>query len=107
MKTENDEPTSTKLPRPRTGEGWGEGTPSRQLQSITARARALRQASTDAERLLWSRLRNRQLAGLKFRRQRPIGPFYLDFYAEVPRLAVEVDGGQHYTLDGQARDAAR
>jgi very-short-patch-repair endonuclease len=58
---------------------------------------------TDAERKLWSQLRDRQLVGAKFRRQHPIGPYVLDFYCEESRLAVEVDGSQH-TPDG---DAAR
>jgi len=59
------------------------------------RARSLRRMSTDAERSLWSVLRNRRLAGLKFRRQHPIGPYIADFYCEQKRLVVEVDGGQH------------
>jgi very-short-patch-repair endonuclease len=43
------------------------------------RAKSLRKTSTDAENLLWYRLRNRQLLDLKFRRQRPIGPYFADF----------------------------
>jgi very-short-patch-repair endonuclease len=50
---------------------------------------------TDAEKLLWARLRNRQLAGYKFRRQHPIGPFIVDFVCLEKKLLVEVDGGQH------------
>ncbi len=59
------------------------------------RARELRQRSTDAERRLWRYLRNRQLAGVKFRRQVPIGPYIVDFLAAEPGLVVEIDGGQH------------
>ncbi|MCY1310873.1 hypothetical protein D9M70_611130 [compost metagenome] len=58
--------------------------------------RALRRSSADAERHLWRRLRARQLGGLKFRRQHPEGDYVLDFYCQEKRLAVELDGGQHF-----------
>ena len=57
--------------------------------------RNLRQNATDAERRLWSHLRNRQLDGHKFRRQVPLGPYIADFACLSERLIVEVDGGQH------------
>jgi very-short-patch-repair endonuclease len=50
---------------------------------------------TDAERRLWSVLRDRRLGGYKFRRQHPFGPFVLDFACVAHHLVVEVDGGQH------------
>ena len=50
---------------------------------------------TDAERRLWSLLRGRRLAGYKFRRQLPVGPFILDFACYEHKLAIEADGGQH------------
>jgi very-short-patch-repair endonuclease len=50
---------------------------------------------TDAERKLWTRLRNRGAAGAKFRRQVPMGSFFADFACVERRLIVEVDGGQH------------
>lgn len=50
---------------------------------------------TDAERALWSRLRSRQLAGVRFNRQYPIGPFICDFVARSKGLVIELDGGQH------------
>ncbi len=50
---------------------------------------------TDTERRLWRRLRMRDLAGYKFRRQRPIGPYVVDFVCLTRGLIVEVDGGQH------------
>ena len=59
------------------------------------RAKELRTAATDAERKLWSLLRNRGLNGHKFRRQHPIGPFVADFACVESRLIVEADGGQH------------
>jgi len=58
--------------------------------------RTLRRNQTDAEKKLWRLLRNRQLAGVKFRRQFPIGRYILDFYAPKYGLGVEADGGQHY-----------
>jgi very-short-patch-repair endonuclease len=59
------------------------------------RARHLRKNQTDVEKKLWSRLRARQLAGVKFRRQYPIGHFIVDFCCFEQRLVVELDGGQH------------
>ena len=70
-------------------------------------ARGLRQSSTDAEQLLWRMLRNRRLGGHKFRRQHPVPPYYLDFYCEATKLAIELDGGQHNTDDGRAHDEIR
>ena len=58
-------------------------------------ARGLRGRSTDAEQLLWRRLRNRQLLDCKFRRQQPIGPYIGDFVCLERRLVIELDGGQH------------
>ncbi len=58
-------------------------------------ARKLRIQQTDAEIKLWDALRNRQVSGLKFRRQHFIGPYILDFYCPERRLVIEVDGGQH------------
>ena len=58
-------------------------------------ARRLRRDMTDAERRLWSRLRNRQLLGLKFRRQMVLEGFIADFACVEARLVIELDGGQH------------
>ncbi len=59
------------------------------------RARELRRDSTDAENKLWYQLQNRQLCGLKFRRQVPIGNFIVDFVCNEQKLVIEIDGGQH------------
>ena len=61
----------------------------------TARARRLRKDSTEAERAIWRRIRDRQLDGHKFRRQQPVGAFILDFVCLERKLVVELDGGQH------------
>ncbi len=58
-------------------------------------AKILRRNATDAERLLWSRLRGHQLAGFRFRRQRPIGNYVCDFVCLRDRIVVELDGSQH------------
>ena len=58
-------------------------------------ARGMRRVATDAERKLWFLLRDRRLAGIKFRRQAPFGPYVLDFVCFERRVVVEVDGGQH------------
>jgi very-short-patch-repair endonuclease len=68
---------------------------SRLRERAGVRAAALRHNATDAETLLWYRLRNRQLLGLKFRRQRPIGPYFADFACLEIGLVIELDGGQH------------
>ncbi len=63
--------------------------------TTTARARKLRRLATPPEQLLWSVLRGRRLGGLKFRRQEPVGPYFVDFCCHEPRLVVEVDGMSH------------
>lgn len=58
-------------------------------------ARKMRHQPTEAEDILWSYLRDRRLAGYKFRRQHAVDRFILDFYCRASRLAVEVDGPIH------------
>ena len=60
-----------------------------------SKARALRNNMTEAEKLLWEKLRNKQIEGLKFRRQHAIGQFIVDFYCHEKKLTIEVDGGYH------------
>ncbi len=78
-----------------------------QAKPRARRARKLRSASTDAERKLWSRLRNCQLEGLKFRRQAPLFGFYADFSCESAKLVVELDGGQHAIQTKRDADRTR
>ncbi|MBV5324585.1 MAG: endonuclease domain-containing protein [Rhodospirillaceae bacterium] len=61
----------------------------------TAQAKILRRNATEAEKKLWSLLRDRRLVGWKFRRQVPLGPYIVDFYCSEAKLIVEADGGQH------------
>jgi adenine-specific DNA-methyltransferase len=65
------------------------------MSSIQNNARQLRKTQTDAERRLWQFLRNRSLAGCKFRRQHSVGPYICDFVCIDRQLVIEVDGGQH------------
>jgi very-short-patch-repair endonuclease len=67
----------------------------------------LRRGSTDAEALLWSRLRARQLANLKFRRQHPVGHYFADFACVEIGLVIELDGGQHAEHAGASYDQKR
>jgi very-short-patch-repair endonuclease len=71
------------------------------------RARHLRRNTTDAEKLLWKRLRKLDLEGSHFRRQIPIGPYIADFALMAARLLIEVDGSQHGEAANQAYDERR
>ncbi|PKA69220.1 adenine-specific DNA-methyltransferase [Pseudomonas baetica] len=70
-------------------------------------ARQLRVNQTDCEHLLWQKLRSRQIANLKFRRQFPCPPYVLDFYCAELKLAIELDGGQHFETQGLIHDQRR
>jgi very-short-patch-repair endonuclease/gamma-glutamylcyclotransferase (GGCT)/AIG2-like uncharacterized protein YtfP len=70
-------------------------------------ARIMRHEATEAEHRLCSQLRDRQLAGFKFRRQVPIEGYIVDFYCMERKLAVELDGGQHFDPEQAAYDQVR
>ncbi len=76
-------------------------------KKLKKNARQLRNNSTDAEILLWSRLRRKQLLGVQFYRQKPIGNYIVDFYAPLVKLVIEVDGSQHYEEKHRKRDLKR
>ena len=78
-----------------------------QSAKTSHRARKLRQLQTNAEGLLWSVLRSKQVCGLKFRRQHPIQGYVLDFYCHEARLGIEVDGGQHAGVEQARLDEER
>lgn len=67
----------------------------------------LRNSGTPAEAILWTYLKKRQLGGCKFRRQHSIGNFILDFYCHEKRLAIELDGNVHNSLNGHLQDVTR
>ena len=74
---------------------------------LRSNARTLRRNSTDAERILWSELRDHRLAGAGFRRQVPIDGYIADFVCHAARLVIELDGGQHFSDEAEQRDASR
>ncbi|MBK5397692.1 endonuclease domain-containing protein [Pseudomonas sp. TH39(2020)] len=81
--------------------------PTRPSSNQRQFARHLRANQTDCELLLWQRLRARQIANLKFRRQFPWPPYILDFYCVELKLAIELDGGQHYETGAKTHDRRR
>ena len=70
-------------------------------------SRQLRNNMTEAEKLLWSKIRGKQLRGYQFYRQRIIGNYIIDFYCPRAKLGIELDGGQHYSNEGLKKDKIR
>ena len=70
-------------------------------------SRLLRSNSTDSENILWSRLRRKQLLGVQFYRQKPIGGYVVDFFALKPKLVIEIDGSQHLDDEYLQKDIER
>jgi len=69
--------------------------------------RSLRQNTTNAEMLVWSKLKGKQVASCKFRRQYSVGAFVIDFYCPELKLAIEIDGETHFQDGAEAYDQAR
>lgn len=67
----------------------------RTTETIQRRAKELRRNQTPTERKLWAKLRGKQLCGLKFRRQHPIGRYIVDFCCLARKLVIEIDGDSH------------
>jgi very-short-patch-repair endonuclease len=70
----------------------------------TLRARELRRQETSFEKTLWRQLRAGRILGIKFRRQHPVGEYYLDFACVLLRLGIELDGSGHVAEDDALRD---
>jgi very-short-patch-repair endonuclease len=70
-------------------------------------ARNLRTNMTDAEQLIWSKIRRKQICDVQFYRQKNIGHYIVDFYCPKGKLIVELDGGQHYENKGMKKDQER
>jgi very-short-patch-repair endonuclease len=105
-------------PLPLAGEGWGGGVAASEVSmdekkpkwkvssKLRSNARALRKNSTDAERILWSELRDHRLIGASFRRQVPIANYIADFVCHAAKLVIELDGGQHFSDQAEQAEAA-
>ena len=74
---------------------------------MTTLARAQRQQMTPAGRLLWESLRNRRLAGFRFKREHVLGRYIADFYCAKARLVIEVDGAVHDSEEAKVYDKVR
>ena len=107
-------------PLPLAGEGWGGGLAAAEVlmaeqksltwkvsSTLRSSARTLRKNSSDAERILWSALRDHRLNGAGFRRQVPIEKYIADFVCHAARLVIELDGGQHFSDEAEQLDAQR
>jgi very-short-patch-repair endonuclease len=77
------------------------------IKYLEERRRRLRTDGTPAEAALWSSIKNKKIAGLKFRRQHSVGNFILDFYCPAIKLCIELDGDHHYTPEGMLSDERR
>ena len=76
-------------------------------KSLKKHSQTLRRNMTEAEKMLWSKLMRRQVKGHQFYRQKVIGNYIVDFYCAEANIVIEVDGGQHYTNSGKAKDEIR
>jgi len=75
--------------------------------NLKANTRQLRQSLTDSELCLWRQLRGKQLAGVQFYRQKPLGDYVVDFYAPKAKLVIEIDGSQHLETSHAEKDKER
>lgn len=89
--------------KPNYDDGMWKGAPA----SSFLKAQSLRNNETQAEKILWEKLRNNQLKGYKFRRQHPISLFIADFYCHQLKLIIEIDGEYHNTLEQIKKDDER
>lgn len=76
-------------------------------QALKPHARELRKKMTDCKRILWRKIRRKQIQGVQFYSQKPMGTFILDFYAKYPKLCIELDGDYHLTSEQQSKDLNR
>ena len=76
-------------------------------KNLKSLSRQLRGRLTDAEKLLWLKIRRKQIKEHQFFRQKPIGSYIVDFYCKEARLVIEIDGGQHYEDENIKADKTR
>ena len=89
--------------KPNHDDGMWKGAPSDSF----SKAQFLRRNETIAEKLLWEKLRNNQLEGLKFRRQHPVNIYIADFYCHKFKLIIELDGKYHEEKEQKIKDQER
>ena len=89
------------------GQGWLHLERHFNLKQFKNRRKALRRNLSKAEAVLWQHLSNRQLLGLKFRRQFSVDQYVLDFYCPELKLAIEVDGDTHFVGGAEVNDEKR
>ena len=89
--------------KPNHDDGMWKGAPS----DLFSKAQFLRRNETIAEKLLWEKLRNNQLGGLKFRRQHPVNIQIADFYCHKFKLIIELDGDYHNQKEKKQKDEVR
>ena len=89
--------------KPNYNDGMWKGAPSDSF----SKAQFLRRNETIAEKLLWEKLRNNQLEGLKFRRQHPVNIYIADFYCHKFKLIIELDGDYHNQEEQKQKDEVR
>ena len=89
--------------KPNHDDGMWKGAPS----DLFSKAQLLRRNETKAEKLLWEKLRNNQLEGLKFRRQHPVNIYIADFYCHKFKLIIELDGDYHDQEEQKQKDEVR
>jgi very-short-patch-repair endonuclease len=75
--------------------------------NVKGRRKLLRRTMPETEIILWSQLKNRQISGIKFRRQYSVGRYVVDFYCAKKKLAIEIDGDSHYIFKSPERDEVR
>lgn len=80
---------------------------SHNKKSLTEKRKQLRSNGTSAEAVLWNRLKEKKLDGRRFRRQFSINNYIVDFYCTTEKLAIELDGQNHFTAAGSANDYER
>ena len=81
--------------------------PFKYNKNLKLSSRKLRNRMTDAEILLWSKIKRKQLKGIQFNRQKPIGNYIADFYSFKAKLVIEIDGSQHYEKENKEKDKIR
>ena len=76
-------------------------------KALKEHSRTLRKNMTDAEQLLWQKLRRKQIGGLQFNRQKPLLNYIVDFYCAKAKLVIELDGSQHFEKEHLQKDKER